>query len=142
MIPAPGSSLAHLVITEPKFLHFHKRDKLTFEQYFTALQETQLRSLTSVLNGSLKPTQAKQLSHVLAVDSLQIVMSVRDYLGSGVLTQPKQLALLHGISPCQRESLREQIVQSQLQTSSSQQHTAHMEMSILREIPQWSRLGV
>ena len=136
MIPSPCCSLAHLAISEPRYFHFHKRDKLAFEQYFTALQATQLSSLTGVLNGSLKPSQAKQLSHVLAVDSLQIVMSVRSCLGSGVLTQPKQLALLHGRSPSQQESLREQIVQSQLQTSSSQQHTAHMEMLVLREIPQ------
>ena len=128
--------MAHLAITEPKFLHFHKRDELAFEQYFTALQETQLSSLTGVLNGSLKPTQAKQLSHVSTVDSLRVVVSVHVFLGSGILTQPKQLALLHGIFPFQQEPLHEQIVQSQLQRSSSQQHTAHMEMSILREISQ------
>ena len=134
MIPSPGSSLAHLTITEPRFIHFHKRDGLAFEQYFTALQALQFSSFTGDLNGSLRPSQTKQLSHVLAMDSLKIVMSVRDCLGSGVLTQSKQLAVLHGIFPSQQESLRERIVQSQLQKSSSQQHTAHMEISILRGI--------
>ncbi len=58
------------MIREKVYTLPHVNKVLAFEQYLTVLQEAHTKSSIGVLNGSLEPAQAKQLSHAYTADSL------------------------------------------------------------------------